>query len=146
MNAQRLGNALRFWETSTRSAKNLCDAVVAHFFGVPARLLPRAFHPKARSHCSIAVLGEDLCDGANERAELECALGVNLDQATKPQRTKGRLLFETGEKFWFEPATVEMPGMALAAKEAFGSYRRAANAMNFDVCAWQAHKPLSRRT
>ena len=111
-----------------------------------ARSLPRAFHPKARSRCPITVLGEDLCDGASERGELECALGVNLDQATKPQRTEGRLLFETGDKFLFGPATVEVPRMALAAKEAFGGYRRAANAMNFDVCAWQAHKPFGRRT
>ena len=73
-----------------------------------ARLLPRAFHPKARSHCPIAALGEALCDAASERGE--------------------------------------MPRMALAAKEAFGGYRRAANAMNFDLYAWQAHKPFSRRT
>ena len=87
-----------------------------------------------------------MCDGASERGELGCALGVNLDQATKAQRTEGRLLFETGEKFCFEPATVEMARMALAAKEAFGGCRRAANAMNFDVYAWQAHKPFGRRT
>ena len=87
-----------------------------------------------------------MCDGANEIRKFELAFGIDLDQTSKPQRTKGRLLFETGEKFCFEPATVEVPRMALAAKEAFGGYRRAANAMNFDVCAWQPHKPFSRRT
>ena len=87
-----------------------------------------------------------MCDGASERGEFKRTFGVDLDQVTKPHRTKGRLLFETGEKFCFEPATVEMARMALAAKEAFGGCRRAANAMNFDVYAWQAHKPFGRRT
>jgi hypothetical protein len=36
-------------------AKNLCDAVVANFSFVDHRLLPRAFHTKARSHFTIAA-------------------------------------------------------------------------------------------
>ena len=115
-------------------------------FAVTDTSLLRAFHPKARSHCSIALLGEGLCDGMSEYGEINCALGVNLDQATKPQGTVGRLLLENVDEFRLGPATVEVPRMALAGNEAFGGYRRAANAMNFDVCAWQAHKPFSRRT
>jgi Helix-turn-helix domain len=40
-------------------AKNLCDTVVANFSVLEPRPLPRAFHTKARSHCTItAPLGQ----------------------------------------------------------------------------------------
>ena len=56
INTQRLGNALRFWDESTRGAKNLCDAVVAHFFRCPtdryrAHSTPKPGHI-AKSPCS----------------------------------------------------------------------------------------------
>ena len=99
------------------------------------RSLPRAFHPKARSHCPVALLGEGLRDGMSEYGEINCAVGVDLDQATKPQRTERCLLIETVDEFRLGPATVEMPGMALSGNEAFGSDDRAAIAMNFYVRA-----------
>jgi hypothetical protein len=51
---------MRFWrESSARQGKNLCDTVVANFSFIDQRPLPRAFHTKARSHCTItAPLGQ----------------------------------------------------------------------------------------
>jgi hypothetical protein len=51
---------MRFWrESSARQGKNLCDTVVANFSFIDQRLLPRAFHTKARSHFTItAPLGQ----------------------------------------------------------------------------------------
>jgi hypothetical protein len=47
---------MRFWcESSARVGKNLCDTVVANFSFVEPRPLPRAFHTKARSHCTITA-------------------------------------------------------------------------------------------
>jgi hypothetical protein len=47
---------MRFWcESSARPGENLCDTVVANFLIHDQRLLPRAFHTKARSHCTIAA-------------------------------------------------------------------------------------------
>jgi hypothetical protein len=48
---------MRFWrESSARWGKKLCDTVVANFSFDDQRLLPRAFHTKARSHFPITVL------------------------------------------------------------------------------------------
>jgi hypothetical protein len=51
---------MRFWrESSARPGENLCDTVVANFLFFDQRLLPRAFHTKARSHFTItAPLGQ----------------------------------------------------------------------------------------
>jgi hypothetical protein len=47
---------MRFWcESSARPGENLCDTVVANFLFVDQRLPPRAFHTKARSHCTITT-------------------------------------------------------------------------------------------
>ena len=116
------------------------------FFEVTDISLPRAFHPKARSHCPVAELSENLIDRASERREVKCALGVDLNHATKSQRTERRLLLETGEKLRLGPATVEVPMMTLSGYEAFDGDSRAAIAMNFYMYTRQACKPSNGGT
>jgi hypothetical protein len=55
-------------ESSARPGENLCDTVVANFLFDDQRLVPRAFHTKARSHFPITTLFgffERLKDEAN---------------------------------------------------------------------------------
>jgi hypothetical protein len=55
--ARRLGHALRFWGEITRGVEKWVTLSRGHFCIVFWASLPRAFHPKARSHDPITGLG-----------------------------------------------------------------------------------------